>query len=54
MTRPIKPRIWKAGKVCWVATHPYYCKELGETMNTVTMFRTWQQAINYVAEEGWK
>ncbi|MDU3111448.1 hypothetical protein [Corynebacterium sp.] len=49
-----KPRVWKAGQNCWAVTDDYFCEELGETMNTVTMFRTWQQAINYVAEEGWK
>ena len=43
----LKPRVWKAGKVCWVATHPYYCKELGETMCTVATFPTWREAVSY-------
>ena len=44
---PTKPRVRKAGKVCWVATHPYYCEELGETMHTTYLFRTWKQAMQY-------
>lgn len=51
MTRPTKPRVWKAGHECWVAANRYYCEELGEKMYTIMMFRTWRQAMQCAREQ---
>lgn len=48
---PTKPRVWKAGQDCWAVTDDYFCEELGQTMYTVTMFRTWREAMQYVGEQ---
>lgn len=47
MTRPSKPRVRKAGHDCWAVTTSYYCQELGETMYTIGLFRTWAEAMQY-------
>ena len=46
-----RPRVWKAGHNCWAVTDDYFCEELGETMHTTRLLRTWQQAITYAVEE---
>lgn len=46
-----KPRVWKAGHNCWAVTTTYYCEELGETMHTTRLLRTWQQAIRYATNQ---
>ena len=48
---PTKPRAWKAGHDCWAVTTTYYCEELGETMHTTYLFRTWKQAINHATQK---
>lgn len=51
MTRPNKSRVRKAGKDCWAVTNDYFCEELGETMHTTYLFRTWKQAIRYATQK---
>lgn len=48
---PTKPRVRKAGQNCWAVTDDYYCEELGETMYTTRLFRTWQQAMQFAQKE---
>ena len=48
---PTKPRVRKAGHDCWAATTSYYCEELGETMHTTYLFRTWKQAMQFAQKE---
>lgn len=46
-----KPYVCKEGHDCWSVTHPCYCEELDETIHTVTMFRTWREAMQYLGEQ---
>lgn len=46
-----KPRVRKAGQNCWAVTTSYYCQELGETMHTTRLLRTWREAMQF-AQKG--
>lgn len=46
-----KPRVRKAGRDCWAVTTSYYCEELGETMYTTYLFRTWGEAMQHAQKE---
>ena len=46
-----KPRVRKAGHNCWAVTDDYFCEELGETMYTTYLFRTWGEAMQFAQKE---
>lgn len=48
---PPRPCVWKFDYVSWAVTDDYFCEELGQTMYTTRLLRTWQQAINHATQK---